>query len=280
MAMTRTDAALLLDVKEDAPLGEIRKRYETLHNEYQIRLTNAPTAALKRTYQQKLHQVGAAIAVFDPTAANAGVEADLPIVDPVLDPDLLAGAPKAAPNSPGRAVPARPAPGPTAGLPRSTMIVATIAVVLAGALTLTVMQWRKAAGRADVLQSEGLKLLQAAEQLQGSASRNEALFYADRLRVQNLSKGAITIIAAAFVYRDGSGAIRTIHTSELSYPKWEIRPGGVVQLDAELARGRRWDGSVAYYALVVEYPGIEPFLMSGIWSRDVDRDKAVTIDLD
>ena len=48
----------------------------------------------------------------------------------------------------------------------------------------------------------------------------------------------------------------------------------------DMRRGRGWDGPVLYYALLLDYPGVDPFLKSGIWSEDIDIDKNVTLELD
>ena len=55
--MTRTEAAQLLGVTEDVSLDELQRRYESLHNDYRIRLTNAPTAGLRTTFEQKLQDL-------------------------------------------------------------------------------------------------------------------------------------------------------------------------------------------------------------------------------
>jgi len=64
--MTEAHASELLGVDPDAPRHEIRKRYQTMHNDFQIRITNAPTAALKRMYQKNLQELKTACEVLAP----------------------------------------------------------------------------------------------------------------------------------------------------------------------------------------------------------------------
>ncbi len=45
---------------------EIRRQYQRIYNDYQIRLTNAPTASLKRMYQKNLQELKAAVEVLAP----------------------------------------------------------------------------------------------------------------------------------------------------------------------------------------------------------------------
>jgi hypothetical protein len=64
--MTCDQAAELLGVDPGAPREEIRKRYQTIYNDYQIRITNAPTAALRRMYQKNLQDLKTACEVLAP----------------------------------------------------------------------------------------------------------------------------------------------------------------------------------------------------------------------
>jgi hypothetical protein len=290
--MTRTDAAALLGVSEDISPGDLRRRYETLHTDYQIRLTNAPTPALKKTYQQKLQELGAAADILHPGFSSGTTGGDLPATEPMLDDLALGSSAKVSPASAAR-VSGRTETGGAAadrygrpaaqdgGLPRSTIVVGVVAVIFAAALSFVVLGWYQASTALATLQQSGDKLLQTAKGLQAQATANEQLFYADRLRVRNGSSKAVRITAAAFVYRDASGAMKLAHSGNFNYPTWEIKPGSTVQLDADMARGRLWDGPVVYYAFLVEYPGVESFLKAGVWAQDIDRlDKVVTLDLD
>ena len=277
--MTRGEAAAILGVDEHAPAGEIRKRYESLHTDYQIRLTNAPTPTLKKTYQQKLQDVLDACAVLVPGFSPAQHGGDLPSAEPVLT-ELLDRR-----TSPPVA---RPLPKPVVadaaargGFPRSTMVVGVIAVVLASALSLAGLRWYRASARVAQMEADRAELLETAVGLEALVKAQENLFYKDRLSVRNLSKNPVKIVAVALIYRDASGALKVAHSGNYDYPTWELRPNGVVQLDAQMARGRLWDGPVLYYSFLIDYAANEPFLKAGIWAEDIDRlDKVVTLDLD
>ncbi|MCM2257490.1 MAG: FHA domain-containing protein [Vicinamibacteria bacterium] len=52
--MSAQEAASVLGVAPGATPDEIRRRYQKFYNEMQVRLTNAPTPALKRMYQKSL----------------------------------------------------------------------------------------------------------------------------------------------------------------------------------------------------------------------------------
>ena len=63
---SESEAAELLGVTPGAPPHEIRRKYQKIYNDYQIRLTNAPTASLKRMYQKNLQELKAAVEVLAP----------------------------------------------------------------------------------------------------------------------------------------------------------------------------------------------------------------------
>jgi len=277
--MTRAEAAAILGVDEHAPVGEIRKRYESLHTDFQIRLTNAPTPALKKTYQQKLQDVHEASAVLVPGFSPAQHGGDLPSAEPVLSEHQDRRVPATVTKTVPRPVVA--AAADRGGFPRSTLVVGVIAVVLASALSLAALRWFGASARVAQLEADRTKLLETASGLDTLVRGQERLLYKDRLSVRNLSKNPVKIVAVALIYRDASGALKVAHSGNYDYPTWELRPGGVAQLDAQMARGRLWDGPVLYYSFLIDYAASEPFLKAGIWAEDIDRlDKVVTLDLD
>ena len=65
-AVSRAQAAELLGIGPGASAPEIRRQYQRIYNDYQIRLTNAPTASLKRMYQKNLQELKAAVEVLAP----------------------------------------------------------------------------------------------------------------------------------------------------------------------------------------------------------------------
>jgi hypothetical protein len=283
--MTRSEAAELLGVAEDAPAGDVRRRYEALLTDYQIRLTNAPTPALKKTYQQKLQDLMAAGDVLHPGLTSGPAGSDLPSPEPLIDSVSGAGAATLGLRTRRVAEPSvtsrTSAGGEDAGLPRSTLFAAAGAVVLAAVLSFVILRLVQVSSQAAALETERDRLAAGTAALEARVAANDRFLHRDRLRVRNLSQQTVKISAAAFVYRDDEGAMKMQHSGNFGYPTWEIRPGGVAQLDAEMGRGRMWDGAVVYYSFLVEYPGMEPFLKTGLWADDIDRlDKVVTLDLD
>jgi hypothetical protein len=66
--MSAAEAAELIGLWPGSPPDEVRKRYQKLYNDFQIRLTNAPTPALKKMYQRNMQDLKVACEVIAPGA--------------------------------------------------------------------------------------------------------------------------------------------------------------------------------------------------------------------
>ena len=64
--MSAGEAAEILGVAPGAEPEEVRRRYQRIYNDLQIRLTNAPTASLKRMYQKNLQNLKVAAETLAP----------------------------------------------------------------------------------------------------------------------------------------------------------------------------------------------------------------------
>jgi serine/threonine protein kinase len=103
----------------------------------------------------------------------------------------------------------------------------------------------------------------------------------DALRLTNTSRYSLQVVAAAFGYLDANGGVRIAHSGSVGYPTWDIGPNESVTLDTDIGRGELWRGRVVFYALVVRYPGVEPYLRVGTWPDDLDpQTKTLALNLD
>ena len=64
--MDPAEAAEMLGLWPGSPPEEVRKRYQKMYNDFQIRLTNAPTPSLKRMYQKNIQDLRAAAEALAP----------------------------------------------------------------------------------------------------------------------------------------------------------------------------------------------------------------------
>src|SRR5688500_11849153 len=123
-----------------------------------------------------------AASTLQPAFAATVEHSDLPSAESLVDQDVRAAPLPERPATPAtcRAPRAAAVPAAAAGLPRSTMIAASIAAVLAGLLGFAVLKWTQASGRTAVLEAEGAKVLAAAKGLEASTQAYERLMYNDR----------------------------------------------------------------------------------------------------
>jgi hypothetical protein len=271
--VTREAAEALLGCGADARPADVRRKYQSLYNDYQIRLTNAPTQALRRRYQKSIQELQQACEVLAPGASAAGI--DLPSSEPTFD---FHNSETDAPSGP---TPTPVLPTLPEGFPRSTLLAGVAICILLTLLTTVGLAWQRERVQRAALAAINETALQKVGELERSVLAAERLFSSQRVRVRNRSRGPMRILAAAVVYSDDEQGIHMAHSGSYGYPTWDVRPEEVVQLDAGLGRGRDWDGRVLSYALLIEYGDAEPFLKTGVWSLDIDRlDTALPLSLD
>jgi hypothetical protein len=69
-SMTAAQAAEVLGVNAGAPPGDVKRQYQRLHNDLQIRMTNTPSPSLKRMYQKNLQELKLACELLAPGASS------------------------------------------------------------------------------------------------------------------------------------------------------------------------------------------------------------------
>jgi negative regulator of sigma E activity len=268
--MTHDEAQALLGFDGEASLSQVHQRYQTLYNEYQIRLTNAPTQSLRRTYQRALQDLREACELLAPGISARGE--DLPASEPALQIEPTRFEP--AQNETSSSERAEP-------FPRSTILVGVIACILLAIATGVGLMWARERSARTAALVAATQHQQRVAQLESVVSRMDAMFSEERLRVRNRSRETARILAAAVVYYGSDATLRVAHSGSYGYPTWELKPDDVAQIESGLGRGRDWDGRVLSYALLIEYPGAEPFVKTGVWAMDLDRlDKTLPLLLD
>lgn len=125
--MTPESACKILGLPPNADNETVRAHYAELHAEYQVRLTNAPTAALKSRYQRQLEDLREAAEALAPEFAARG-SADLPALTPVIDAEKGDPRRREVPSFPG--VPPPPPSGKHTALRVILAMVASVVVAI------------------------------------------------------------------------------------------------------------------------------------------------------
>ena len=70
LSMTAAQAAEVLGVTAGALPADVRRQYQRLHNDLQIRMTNTPSPSLKRMYQKNLQELKLACELLAPGSSK------------------------------------------------------------------------------------------------------------------------------------------------------------------------------------------------------------------
>jgi len=68
--MSPAQAAEMLGVAPRASAADVRRQYQKLHNDLQVRMTNTPSPSLKRMYQKNLQELKTACEVLAPGSSS------------------------------------------------------------------------------------------------------------------------------------------------------------------------------------------------------------------
>lgn len=266
--MTREEAVQLLGLDTEAQGASARRRYEELFNDYQIRLANAPTPALKRKYRETLSGLESAMAVLAP---GAGVDGDLPSRTP---PSI---AQRSDAHTATEATFAE-SPAPVQPVPRSAVVAFAIAGVLTAAIALVAMAWHRATERAITLERQLAELEGRGKEAADEQARWRSVLTSGPLHVCNRSSAALKVTALMAMYVKPSGERVYVHSGSFGYPQWTIAAGARQRMELIRGGSNDWDGTASLYAVQVVYPEAEPFIVAGLWS-DL-RDGCLNLALD
>lgn len=290
----RASALRVLDLGADAAEQQIQQRYRELYSEFQVRLTNAPTAELKATYQKRVDALRAALGILVPQS-GAGADSDLPALEPVEGDDGSEAAAAAAgiaagdaddeqdartePATAGKTKAGKPSESGAeakAKLPKSTLLIGGVAAAILIGVIVAALGAIRASRAAAALQAElaaktkELQEIEAAipettEALEDLAQGKGQLVEQNlELKICNHSAAPLTWVWLNVAQFDAeSGGFRSFDTAydtswEYLYYTESIAPdsafGGGRWVVGE---ERVWDGSALFFAARFEYRGIE-----------------------
>lgn len=266
--MNREDAAAILNVRPNATPSDVRSSFQELYSDYQVRLTNAPTPALKKAYQKNLEDLRNACEVLHPGFVFDS-EGDLPSAQPVRT-AVKTAVPH--PSQAARAKGAGPVKSEAAGLPKSTLILGILAAVLAATASLFAIKWIALLNLKDALKGTTDAQLSALTKIPEETAeirKSLGLLQNGSFQVCNESSDTITITALGVTYRDHEDRLRTFNSSFYDWASWDLSRGSRKKFDFMRAGDTVWDGSVLFYAINFTHKGNEYFLV-GPWREVKD----------
>jgi len=276
--MTREEAIHLLGVSDSSTDQDIQKKYNDLYNDYQIRLTNAPTPNLKKLYQKNLQELNEAVNLLL-KSETAGILKDLPSSAPVFEsgeqqqntpsqPQTTYGSQNIATNSSKKN---QPAPKSTS---KGVYIFGVLCVILLSVAILLFIFFNE--NKQIVAEQENSIAVLRAHSDSVSILLNDytSKFSNGLMQIKNEGSEPLNVTWLIVSYRNETGGFTKLE-------KWmdvTIRAGGSEKLQVVEGSKVTWDGSVISYAFGINYAGREIF-QSGIWSNDA-VDGALVFNLD
>lgn len=254
--MERDEALQLLGLPANATEEQVRKAYGEVYNDYQLRLTNAPTPNLKKLYQKNLEETNQALSVLLGQGAS-GVLKDLPSSSPTFSAEVepLVARPATRTEAGRTAAPAKPGPekGKTSMAPM-LMLLAGI-VGLAGAVFFAM---RASAAQEKLAEAEPYKA--QVEQLQ----QDLETFKQGRMKIQNVGEVPFTVTGIIYTYVDPEGRLKKDwHELDVT-----VRGGGSEPLEVITGGTATWDGTVLSYTMTVMKSGWDcPWIEAGMWAQ-------------
>lgn len=293
----RTSALATLDLPADAGPDQVRRRYQELFSDYQIRLTNAPTPDLKQRYQRRLDELAGAAAILLPAASRDS--ADLPASQPVDAPPAAAAPPAAPEGPPAAASPPPAAPEPAApeqaaqppaaaepaagdgGLPRSTLAMAGVSLLLVLATVVFTFLYLGAArvenGLRQQLEESRRELgamyeripqaSNAVETLQGgTAARLEN----HEMKICNLGSRELVVDWVHATWVGPDGRFQGYNSALFNYPTWPVAAGGTLKFNEVIGDEVLWDGRAVFFSASLRYGGEEYFRSGAVENLGID----------
>ena len=267
----------LLGLPDKATDDEVRAKYGEVYNDYQLRLTNAPTPNLKKLYQKNLEELNDALQVI--LGGGAGtVMRDLPSSAPVYDSGASALPPQRAstaqrPNAgPQGRKPASKGGGASWGLVYGLGVGAVVLLTAAAFFGL----------RNVAIQKEMEELRVTAEQYEqakvqlASQDLDMKRYAQEKLKVRNKGQRPFTIVSVIATYKDGRGEFKKYE----SLWRQEVGAGATVELNKFEGGRVIWDGSAIAFSFGISYGAYPcPFIHGGLVSNE-NRDGVISLNFD
>lgn len=158
------------------------------------------------------------------------------------------------------------------GLPKSTIVVAGVAIALAGLATFAVLKWSDSKAAAVELSAEIATLDEEAAGIRGELESVEgeltgveqrtSVLKRGKMAICNFSGAPVVVEKVAATWMDDAGEYHTFNSGDHGQDLWRVEPGGQRLALDHPASG--WDGSVSYYAAWLRVGG-DQFPFAGPW---------------
>lgn len=161
------------------------------------------------------------------------------------------------------------------GLPKATIVVSFVTILIAAVATFLAMQWTGSGAASDQLQQQLDEITLQETQISQELGDLRSQWTDLQTKTNVLGTGSfvfcnngdskVTIKHLSSTFLNPSGAFETFSTEAYGEDLWEVASSSKLKLD--FGDGAVWDGSVTYYSVVLEVDGAQyPF--SGFWKPE------------
>ncbi len=253
--MTKSEAQNILAVHEGESAEKVKQKYGEMQNDYQMRLTNAPTPNLKRLYQKNILELNSAFELLCPNIDHL-VASELPSSEPNFDTKFES--PKVTrenfdnpPKTKKRAKKKEEGKGNVWASIAVGLIILLLSISILGFIEYN-NQTEIAKDQADAIDKQALNL-----------EKFNKNFINGKFKIKNNGKKPFTISWLIISYTDENNEIQKYAKSVNQI----IKSGGTKEFSETKGGDVVWDGSVIFYVCKIKKSnGIS--YQSGIWSKD------------
>jgi hypothetical protein len=264
--MTKEEAINILAVPEGASENDINQKFAELQNDFQIRLTNAPTPNLKKLYQKNISELKEAKGLL--LGEVDSVVSDLPSAQPnfnINSGDNFTKVENVKPNDKSNS---ESKEDNSKTEVNNKWLISTIGlgVILLATIIFTVIDINRRSSEAETQQDE---LVETQNQLTKSNELLEnytSVFENGKFKVKNKGNKAFTVEWIIINYLDAKGDVQKY----FDFTNKSIRPGSTESFSKVKGGEVVWDGSVVFFVCSVKSQGVQSY-QSGVWSNESDK---------
>ena len=259
--MNTQDAYNVLGLPEGALATAVQEKYNELYNDYQIRLTNAPTPNLKKLYQKNIEELNEAM-----TALNIGQQPannnELPVSGPVFNATAQTKRQtEYIPQGKGPSIANRPQPQVAKEHNNNLLFiigfVALVGIAAAAFFGIKASETDKKLVDFAALKAQNDSLLNYKNKFSNA-----------KFVIENNGTAPFTIKAVIIEYLGHNGELVRYFDQQYNI---EIQPGANAKLSRVKGDKQEWDGSVISYCCIIIYKN-EPVIRAGLWSHQAQKE--------
>lgn len=264
--MTKEEAINILAVPEGASENDINQKFAELQNDFQIRLTNAPTPNLKKLYQKNISELKEAKGLL--LGEVDSVVSDLPSAQPnfnIKSEDKFNHVESIKQDD---KTDNETNKDKSKDEVNNKWLIATIGlgVILLATIIFTVIDINRRSSEAETRHHDLVKIQNQLVKSNELLETYTSVFENGKFKVKNKGNKAFTVEWIIINYLDTNGDIQKY----FDFTNKSIRSGSTESFSKVKGGEVVWDGSVVFFVCSIKSQGVQSY-QSGVWSNESDK---------